>query len=346
MSIEPDSFSGDQTADRALELFRRALVWDNVWPVDLKGWPRFGNDWDTLSRFSRAGVGVIGITLAGDNQNASQALELVAWARRQVFARNDQLYLVQKMDDVKVAARAEKKRLGVVFQFEGARCFERNIDLLEVFSVLGVKQTLLAFNVSNSIGGGCTEENESGLTRLGKRFVEEMQRVGMIVDLSHVGYRTSLDALSMARRPMVFSHSNAYAVHPSVRNVRDEQVRECARIGGLVGISGSSEYLGDRACSTDAMFRHLDHFVQMVGARHVGIGLDSVFDAEAVSRYVSGRPEEWPFTTDSNWEGFRYAMPEQLLELTRMMISRGYNDADVLNILGGNYVRVCSECWR
>ena len=329
---------------RARALLRSSVVWDNVWPIDLPGNESIGNGWNQLERFARAGVNAIGLTLAGDNHNAADALRLTGWARNEMRARKSLLTLIRTVHDVN-AARHDGK-LGVVLQFEGTRCFERDLNLVELFYDLGVRQTILAFNCANCVGGGCADPNDGGLTSYGRQFVREAERVGMLVDLSHVGRRTSLDALEIAQKPMVFSHSNANAVHRSFRNIEDEQVRACASTGGLVGISGSSEYLGDQQCRTETLFRHLDHYVQLVGAEHVCIGFDVIFDAHAMSRWAKGRPGEWPVTRDPAWPGFNYAQPEQLVELVGLMLSHGYPDSGIQGILGQNYLRVCTQVWK
>jgi membrane dipeptidase len=189
---------------RAVELLKSALVWDNVWPVDLPGNESAGNDWDKLQRFAKAGVGAIGLTLAGDNHSSGEALRLTGWARKELRSRSSYVALVHNVDDIKAARRAGK--LAVVLQFEGTRCFERDLNLIEMFYALGVRQTILAFNNSNCTGAGCAEASDGGLTSYGRRFIAEAERVGMLIDLSHVGRRTSLDALAVATKPMVFSH--------------------------------------------------------------------------------------------------------------------------------------------
>lgn len=328
------------TRPDAEALYRRALVWDMVWPVA----DMVGNDWGKLDRFKQAGYSTISITLAGDNHNVAQAMELTAAARRHIFSRPDELQLVTSVEDALAAKRDGK--LGVALHFEGTRCFERNLDMIEAFYALGVRHTLLAFNQTNSAGGGCAEVNDGGLSRYGRSLVAEMNRVGMLVDLSHTGARTGLEAMEVSTKPVVFTHSNSAALTPHFRNLSDEQVRACAATGGLVGVSGSSAYLGDPHASTAAIFRHLDHFVQLVGPRHVGLGLDIVFDAPALNDWMRQRPDEWPGVEDPNWPGVFYAVPEQVAELTATMLAAGYGEDDVLAILGGNYVRVCGEVWR
>ena len=329
---------------RAAKILKEAIVWDNVWPVDLGGDHAYDNGWDKLDRFASCGVSMLSITLAGDNQNISEAVQLVAWARNYLLSKSDRYQLVERVEDVLEAKR--HGRLAVGLHFEGTRCFERNLNMVEVFYKLGVRQNILAFNNTNCAGGGCADESDPGLTAYGRRLVAEMQRVGMLVDLSHTGYKTTMDALEMATAPMVFSHSNSEAVHTSFRNIADEQVRACAGTGGLVGVSGSSGYLGDDLCRTETLFRHIDHYVQLVGSQHVGLGIDVVFNHEKLSDYIRQRPDEWPVAKDPNWPGFRYVMPEQMVELVEIMLQHGYADEDAISILGQNYVRICRQVWR
>lgn len=329
---------------RAAALVRSALVWDNVFPVNLPGEIELGNSWEALQSFRDAGFNVVSITLAGDNHNVSQAFSLCAWARRELAARAERLLLIKDTGDIE-RARASG-RLGVILHFEGTRCFERDPAVIELFYELGIRQTLIAFNQQNSAGGGCADPGDGGLTPYGRRLIREMQRVGMLVDLSHTGERTSLDVIALATRPVVFSHSNARALCPSFRNLTDEQIRGCARTGGVVGVSGSSEYLGDFSCSSETVFRHIDYLATCVGVDHVALGLDVVFDPEALSAWARGRPDEWPMTQDPHWRGFRYARPEQITQVVELMLQAGYSEADVRKVLGENWLRVCAAAWR
>lgn len=328
------------TTASTVDIPSTTIVWDNVWPLE----PEAGNDFDSLRRHAQAGVDIASITIAGDRHNSSQALQRTAAARRAILADEDSFHLVQTLDDVFEAKR--KKKLGVILHFEGIRCFERDLALIEAFYQLGIRQALLVFNVNNSAGGGCVDLADSGLTRYGRQVVVEMQKVGMLVDLSHAGYRTSMDAMALAEQPCVFSHSDAYALHAHVRNVRDDQIRACASTGGLVGISGSNEYLGDELCSTESMFRHIDYIAQLVGAQHVGLGLDLIADADVVTHFAKSLPDEWPFAADPAWKGFRYAKAEQIRELADQLIRHGYTLQDVNGILGENYIRICKAAWK
>jgi membrane dipeptidase len=331
-------------SERAAALHRSALVWDNVFPVNLPGEVELGNSWDALQRFHDAGVDVVSITLAGDNHNIGQAFSLCSWARRQLREREERMVLVRRVSDIELARGTN--RLGIILHFEGTRCFERDPSVIELFYDLGIRQTLIAFNKQNSAGGGCADTEDGGLTAYGRRLVAEMHRVGMLLDLSHTGYRTSLDAMAVAPKPVLFSHSNAYALCPSFRNLKDDQIRACAESGGVVGVSGSSEYLGDLECSNDTLFRHINYMVELAGIDHVGLGLDMMFDPKPLSEWVRGRPDEWPMAQDPHWPGFRYAFPEQLPGLTELMLRHGYTEVQIRKVLGENLLRVCRAVWR
>lgn len=319
---------------QAEQLYRQAIVWDNVWPLE----PWCGNDFDSLQKFIAAGVTAVSITVAGDNHNAGETIQRIAAVRRQILHDPRRYVLVERLSDITEAKRSGQ--LALTLHFEGTRCFERNLDLVEAYFRLGVRHALLAFNLANSVGGGCAEAHDGGLTSFGRRLVTEMERVGMLVDLSHTGYRTGMDVMEMANRPVIFSHSNSAALHAHFRNLTDEQARACAATGGVIGISASTQYLGGTEASAEAIVRHLDYYAQLIGPQHVALGLDLVFNAAAVDAYMRARPDEWPMTKDPAWPGCRYARPEQILELTEILLARGYDAEDVLDILGRNYLRI------
>jgi membrane dipeptidase len=326
-------------ASSAAALVRSALVWDNVWPLE----PWCGNGYEQLATFAAAGWNVLSLTIAGDNHSIAQAFARVSEARRFLLANSDRYVLVQRHCDIETAQAQGK--MAVTLHFEGTRCFERNLDVIEPFYALGVRHALLAFNNANSAAGGCMEESDGGLTAWGRRVIAEMERVGMLIDLSHTGRRSSLDALAIATRPMLFTHSNVDALAPHPRNLTNEQIRACAATGGLIGLSGSSGYLGDEAASTESMFRHVDSLVNLVGIDHLAIGFDIVFDSAALNQWVRGRPDEWPMAQDPAWPGFRYAQPQQLEELVLRMLRAGYAQDAIAKFLGGNYLRVTRRSW-
>ena len=321
------------------DFYQHSLVWDMVYPIE----PWAGNDYKKLERYQAAGVNLVSLCLAGDNHNISEAIQRIGSARREILTQPERYGLVETLDDIQRAQQSNK--MAIAFHCEGTRCFERNLDMIETFYALGIRHTLLAFNNDNSVGGGCAEEHDRGLTRFGHRVVEEMQRVGMIVDLSHTGRQTSLDAMAIASKPMIFSHSVADGVHTHYRNLTDDQIKACAATGGVIGMSGSNGYLGDKQASNETLFKHIDYIAERVGPEHIGLGLDLVFDHQIVNDWIRQRPEEWPGADDPNWPGFRYAVPEQIPALAELLLAKGYSEEIVRGILGENWRRVCQQCW-
>lgn len=327
-----------QISDRTRELYAEALVWDMVWPWE----PWCGNDFDTMARFHKAGFNIVSATIAGDNHNISEAVQRIAKARTVLQGIKD-VRLCESVADIRAAVAAGN--MAVLLHFEGSRPFERNLDMVETYYKLGIRQTILAFNNTNSTGGGAMEDDDGGLTHYGKTLIRELERVGMLLDLSHTGHKTTMDAMALASKPCVYTHSNVNAVFPHLRNISDEEIKTCAQTGGLLGIPSSSMYHGDPNCRPETLFKHLDYIVQLVGSEHAGLGLDYVFDAGPLNDWMRSRPDEWPDAKDPNWPGIKTAMPEDVLTLTDLMLGAGYSDQDVRNILGENYIRICSEVW-
>ena len=161
------------------------------------------------------------------------ALRTVAWVRRLVQERED-LAFVETMGDVHAAKAAG--RLGVTLHSQNATPFGLDLDLVGDLYAAGLRMSGLAYNVRSLAADGCIEESNAGLSRFGRRLVLEMNRVGMIVDGSHVGVRSTLEAMDLAEAPFVFSHNGCGAVHEHPRNLTDEQLRRCAETGGVIGI--------------------------------------------------------------------------------------------------------------
>ena len=251
------------------------------------------------------------------------------------------LTLAETVDDIE-AAKAEGK-LAVGFHFQETNPLEGSLAMIELYYQLGIRHMLLAYNQKNRVGDGCAEETDAALSRFGVSVVREMNRVGMMVDGSHSGHRTTLHAMEISSAPFVFSHANAHALHPHYRNIRDDQIKACAETNGVIGVNGCGCFLGDAEASTEAIFRHVDYMVNLVGPKHVGIALDYTLpDPDWTWDKVD--PDAWP-PSEASIDA-RDAGPEQLPELTHLMLDHGYGEEVVRDILGRNFRRVAREVWR
>lgn len=328
-------------SETARTLCAEALIWDMVWPWD----PHVGNDFERFHEFREGGYNVISITLAGDNHNAGDAVKLIGEIRQKLKNHQDICGLATSIADIETL-KAEGK-LAVLLHFEGTNCLESRLELVEVFYDLGIRHNLLAFNTANSCAGGCAEKVDGGLTAFGRKVIREMERVGMLLDLSHTGHKTAMDAMEFSTKPCVYTHSNINALHQHYRNLSDDEIRRCAGTGGLIGVSGSSGYLGDQQCNSTTIFQHIDYVVQLLGScKHSGLGLDIVFDPTELNDYVRANPDEWPAESAPDWPGFHYARPRQIVEVVDIMLTHGYAPTDISQILGGNYLRICAQVWK
>lgn len=316
------------------------LIWDMVLPLA----PVVKNDFALLRRFYDAGHSYVSLTIAGDDCGLAEAMHRLAGARRQIAQWPDHLVLALGADDV-LSAHASGK-LAVGLHLEGTECLERDPDAVDLFYGLGIRHAILAFNQNNSAAGGCGDLGNVGLSRLGRRYLDRMADVGMLLDASHMSVLSSLEAIDYIGRPVVFTHSNARGLHDHYRNVTDEQARACAASGGLVGVSGSTAYLGRYPSLAEGVFRHIDYLVQRIGADHVGLGTDYVADADALVRLVAARPDEWPTDDGTSYADIAYLPPEDIHPLIELMEDAGYEESAVAAILGGNYVRIASAVWQ
>ncbi len=328
-------------SDRTRRVYSASLVWDNTFPFG----PSCGSErahLATLARMRAAGYSCVSLTTASDNSDMPDAVRKIARDLALFRERADEFVVVREADDIP-RAKAEGK-LAVVFTFQGTLPFERNVELIALYYRLGVRQALMAYNQRNNVGDGCHERTDAGLSRFGVEVVREMNRVGMIVDCSHTGYRTSMDVLELATAPVVFSHSNPRALVDHERNIRDDQALACARTGGVVGVNGVSLFLGGPP-DAERMFRHVDHWVSLLGPAHVGLALDAVSEPAALLSLIGAKAaDKYPAAQYAETPSF--ADPALVPELAEAMLRHGYPEETVQGVLGANWLRVARQVWR
>ena len=243
------------------------------------------------------------------------------------------------------AAKADDT-LAIGFHFQGSEMLERDIRLVEVFYDIGIRHMLIAKDYRSRAADGCYETSDAGLSRYGVSLISEMNRVGMVLDLTHTGYRSTMEAMDVSTDPVIFSHSNPYGVLAQRRNIKDDQIKGCARSGGVVGIVGFGHFLKNTNISAQGLFENIDYVAQLVGARHAALGLDYVYYPDLFLSQVRDNPGSWPAEYMQNMQGFNYVPPEELPNLTEIMIKHGYSDDDIKGILGENFLRVCDRVWK
>lgn len=295
-----------------------------------------------LARYARPGGAYVSVNVGYSLHGADLVRSLLDEWRRKVTA-HDGLTLVAGVGDIDRARR--DGQVAVAFDLEDSGPLEGRLERVKEFYDLGVRTLLPTYNLRNAAGSGCMDSVDDGLTAYGRDLVREMNAVGMVVDGSHCSTRTGLDLAAVTQQPMVYSHSCMKAVWDHERNITDDQARACADTGGVVGITGVGIFLGRNDPSIEAMVRHIDYAVELVGPEHVGLSTDFSFDHADIAREMEEHPELFP-EPYTRWGPITFMPPEDLLRVEGALRDRGYPDDAVTGILGGNFRRVAEQVWK
>jgi membrane dipeptidase len=312
------------------------VVWDNHACMPLRADDRF---LPQLDRFRRAGVDVVSLNIGFADVRWQDHIRVLSHIRRWIALHSDDYSLVSTVQDILEAKSAGK--LGIVFDIEGMGPVLEDISLVQTFYELGARWMLIAYNQNNAAGGGCMDE-DTGLTTLGRAIIDEMARVGMVLCLSHAGARTVADALEYSSNPPIFSHSNPYGDHAHVRNVSDQLLQACAEKGGVIGISGIGLFLGANEDVVPRLLRQIQYLVDLVGADHVGLGLDYVFDRTELDDYVRLNPSLFP----PGAETMSIVAPEAMSEIREGLARFRLSECEIAGILGNNWMRIATRVWK
>lgn len=326
----------------AAAVHANAIVWDATFPFG----PSCGSaksHINSLKMMRSHGSDVVLVTTASDPENMADTVRKIADDTAMLKEHCGWCKQAYSISDIQEARKGGQ--ISVVFSFQGTVPFERTVSLVELYYRLGVRQALMAYNQKNHVGDGCHERSDGGLSRFGIQLVREMNRVGMLVDCTHTGYRTARDVFEVSSTPVIFSHSNPRALTDHERNIPDDLIDACAGSDGVIGINGVNIFLGVESVTPEALFRHIDYIVQRVGSDHVGIGLDYVSDRETLIALVRASASRYPEKQGYETE-IEFASPTMLPKLTEHMLNRGYSSEDVGMILGGNWFRVAGSVWR
>jgi membrane dipeptidase len=331
----------EESLAKAREIVSTSLVWDNHACMPLR--PDDDRFLPELQLVRRSGVDVISLNVGFGPQGPDEHLAMLDSFTTWLRERPAEYLLIHSAADIEAARNSG--RLGVFFDVEGMFPLDGGrLDLVETFRSKGVGWMLVAYNRNNQSGGGCADD-DCGLTDYGRAVIEEMNRVGMIICCSHTGHRTAMQVLEAAAGPVIFSHSNALALCDHYRNIPDALIRACAQTGGVVGINGLGTFLGQNDASAGRVAEHIDHAVQLVGADHVGIGLDYVFDKKELEDFLATMSETFP-DDHSFKQPINMLHPQYIVEIVASLIERGYQLTDLRKILSANWLRVAQQVWK
>jgi membrane dipeptidase len=324
----------------AHELHRDAIVIDGL---NISNWSR-----EVLEAIHKGGITAVNATTAvleGFRQTISN---LVQWER---FFENwgDIICKITRVDDIFQAKKTHKT--GIILGFQNSSPVENDLDLLTVFHRLGVRIIQLTYMEANLAGCGCLERNDGGLTDFGIEMVEEMNRLGILVDLSHVAYRTSMDAVRITKKPVALTHANPSSLVDHKRNKPDDLIKAVAERGGIIGATIFPPFLKAHGPADLSDFvRVIDYLVNLVGIEHVGIGTDftenqgeDFFRAILTGNSKKGPKMSMDFLPVINPKGIESA--REFPNITAALVDHGYPESHVRKIMGENFMRVFREVW-
>lgn len=242
-----------------------------------------------------------------------------------------------------IGAAHQAGALAVVLHFQGCDPMESDVNLLEAFHALGVRVIQPTYNVRNRLGDGCMERANSGLSKLGRAAIARMNELRIVVDLAHVGERTSLEAIEASSAPVIVSHGNACGVYQSRRNLTDEQIRAVAATGGVIGVCAFPGFVRADSPDLDALIDHVDYLSSLAGPDHVGLGTDFSQETEEDYDYFGYEEDTYPRPPWTYPPGI--ASFADIRNVGDALARRGYTADQIRGIASGNFLRVFGQVW-
>jgi membrane dipeptidase len=351
------NLSKDQV-EHAYEIHNKAIV------IDTSIVPKLSDD-SYFERAKKGGVTACNATMLMPWDDFRRSIERIAKYYMWMEKYKDKGLLALSAEDIENAKK--EGRSAIIFGPQNADMIENKLYLLKVFHQLGVRIIQLTYNENNLLGAGCVEKVDPGLSLFGMNVVDEMNRLGLLIDLSHCGVNTTDDAIELSKDPVLFTHTGPRGRFEHIRNKSDDQMQALAEKGGLISLTAfapcnAKEY-GVPATFAD-LLDCVDYVVNLVGVDHIGFGTDFEEDPEEISVDLwrpDGRPqiiarmspeEARRIYSAGQYEteervGLRadFSSIEHFPRLTMGLLNRGYSDNEITKILGGNYLRVFKEIW-
>jgi membrane dipeptidase len=341
---------------RAIELMSRATVIDMLGPLTLN-FPKqakwFANPESftasDLQPFKDSGINVfhIGVGMGGPDAYLAVLRFFATW-NGFIASQGDYFMRIDSAGDLERVKRSGK--IGVLLGLQNSEQFRTPADV-NFFHELGQRVSQLTYNARNMIGNGSTERRDEGISDFGASIIERMNTVGMAIDVSHCGDRTTLDAFELSKKPVLITHSNCRALvsgHPRCKT--DEAIKKMGAAGSVMGITGVRMFVkADEPTTIEHVLDHFDHVAKLVGPEHLGVGSDMDlygYDAmppELNRQLRAGYKGSYGFREKIDVEGIDH--PKRMFDLTEGLIRRKYSDQNIEGILGGNFKRVLSQIW-
>jgi membrane dipeptidase len=350
------AFSSSEYSARAIELVGRSTVIDMLSPLTLDfpkqaKWFANPESFTTadLKPFKDSGINVfhIAIGMGGPDAYLETLRFFAVW--NGFIANHDQSFM--RIDSAADFDRVKGSgKIGILLGLQNSDHFKR-LDDVDFFRGVGQRVSQLTYNSRNLIGNGATERRDEGISDFGVAIIERMNKVGMAVDVSHCGDRTTLDAFESSKKPVLITHSNCRALasgHPRCKS--DEAIKKVGAAGSVMGITGVRMFVkANEPTTIEHVLDHFDHVKKLIGSEHLGVGSDidlygyDAMPPELNKQLRAGYKGSYSFREKIDVEGLNH--PKRMFDLTEGLIRRGYSNNEIEGILGGNFKRVLSQIW-
>ncbi|GAQ24121.1 dipeptidase [Tepidanaerobacter syntrophicus] len=263
-----------------------------------------------------------------------KALDQISAFYSELDESGDKIKFIKSYADVKDAL--DNKMIGILLFFEGVDPLMNDIGLLRLFYELGVRGVGITWSRRNFAGDGCSfskiEDKKNGLSKFGEEVVTEAEKLGMIIDVSHLNEAGFWDVMKITTKPVIASHSNCRALHKIMRNLSDEQIKAIAKTDGVIGINSVSSIVAEGHADIKALADHIDHLKNIAGINHIGLGFDFCDKIFGHNTGPKSKKEDEDYDVVNGYP--------DIYRLTEELIARGYSDNEIKLIYGGNFLRV------
>ena len=312
---------------------------------------QYANWSEKIFRQMRAGgVDAVHVTLSYHENFRETVLNIERW-NRWFEQYPDLIFHGQWAEDVRRAH--ETNRTAIFFGFQNPAPIEDDIGLVEIVHKLGARFMQLSYNNQSLLATGCYEAEDPGITRMGRQVIREMNRVGLVVDMSHSADRSTIEAADISERPIAITHANLHSWQPALRNKRDDVVRAVTQNGGMMGFSIYPHHLKDKsACTVTSFCEMIAMAAERFGPEHFGIGSDlcqdqpdSVVEWMRVGRwskevdYGEGSAAAPGFPPQPDW----FKDNRDFGNIRAGLVQIGFNKAEVDGLMGDNWLRFYEE---
>lgn len=339
--------AAEAISERAAKVHKEALVFDAV--------NRAVIDDGFFKDVRNGNISVLGRTILVSDPHVfspfgfEESLREIADIHELAARHPDKMLIVRTSEDIELARSTG--RVGIYVYFQSPEPLARYPWRLRLFYELGMRILQMTYNEHELTGDGCFEVNDGGLSIYGRALIKHCNELGIAIDASHCGDRTTLETIEESETPVLITHGNSRVICPKPRCKTDEAVKACAARGGVIGVQAFPPFMNDgsHAPTIEDVLDHVDHYAQLVGTEHIGLGLDLVTGHENDDfKLLRYDPQMY---TGAWVEGVQQTVAGlstlgEMPRLTEGLLTRGYTDDDVKGILGGNYVRVLRGIWK